>query len=1054
MLDSSDLSNTEIGKRLSQIPTDDISADFEVICKHASTTGRKKEFRFKDCFEPFQRCHLESAPTELLENTFGQLLKISPSAGDALKLFNLVEKHLPRHLWLPEVVMSKYVMDLMILRLQKNSDDVNDAIPILSAQQPLKAPCRMLRQAMFRFCALRKEVENCWRIITSIPVRESSTNFLEFSTYCASYVPLIVNDDRRSRDLFNLVMNLATTSKRAEKQCLLSFALSIAPLVPVKSVHPASLDFVKSQDLNPGFAHKFEMATESVRDNLLPLYSAPALLRPYHLCARWTLNPKNIGEMKNASDVYNTLLRLCRQKPNSACEIVKQLPLNASLPFFYLLVNAGHEDEFHGVVKKLLMKSDLEAIEVLERCGRTFPGLVKPHIASIEKLGIVKSASIVASLIKADVVDFRKLWVHVQNQKFHDVKSIVREGIVQIQRKSKTIDNTNFILRVLRHFFSDVRGCINWTAVAGEFSDDQDIVGTILLSENSSGDKNTSVSRKMMKWRESFIRYFERSRGESHMCMATPLLLLITGETNIPRSKVKLAVSLLPNQGTMCEAILDGFAIYELSRNVLVEAKGAAVMAKLEEIFDFRPTSDVTYPSLFIHAALATVLGAEDSAKRLLDIVRDGKDQFRVHHATIALNIMRINNYLFKDEQAAVFKTLHLVDHVLSLLVPTAKQLPTLDLDRREEAMLSLLKSTHEMVEQDVDAELKHTSFRNYEELRKYFLKMSVACYLLLPTRSIGSSSVDKCVSLLVDSVSTNDQKKFAIAALNRVPVLPEFDWGSLVSTPELHQQLCAFACRQNKLDLIWQILEQSNDYNVLPHLKGILRFLDASRIVNFIQRTARTVSTETLMSTLDIFPIREYLLPVFSEIRSRPLMSIFAKNQFQKLGPALAKFSPKDLEDQVLTPFDNFALLCEASMNWSGRKKSLFCSRVASSTELTADFLFRFAITRASPDTDVIDTLLALIGGNSDKAIRVITAAAAFILAYENKQPFLAIRNHFEENPSDVTNEVILALAPSIFASSRFLTLGHIEILNGFADGEPAIKEIVTCVRLGQGSM
>jgi hypothetical protein len=80
-------------------------------------------------------------------------------------------------------------------------------------------------------------------------------------------------------------------------------------------------------------------------------------------------------------------------------------------------------------------------VEVLSACSLANLRLIEPHYESLSEMGIARCQSIIANLIKSDVIRFPTLWRHARKAPFKNVKKVVREGIAQLWRKSRSFEN-------------------------------------------------------------------------------------------------------------------------------------------------------------------------------------------------------------------------------------------------------------------------------------------------------------------------------------------------------------------------------------------------------------------------------------------------------------------------------------------------------------------------------------------------------------------------------------------------------------------------------------
>jgi hypothetical protein len=317
----------------------------------------------------------------------------------------------------------------------------------------------------------------------------------------------------------------------------------------------------------------------------------------------------------------------------------------------------------------------------------------------------------------------------------------------------------------------------------------------------------------------------------------------------------------------------------------------------------------------------------------------------------------------------------------------------------------------------------------------------------------VSQSSVDKCFSLIRSPSSSLAQKDFAIAALSRVPGIPDFNWSPLLKHEALHRSLCTLAVRQNNILLITQLFETSLDYSLVEILKPLLSFLDADKVSQFIQKVTPSADLSTLLNSVDLFTNPTHVCLVFNAIRARPLIDVMAHGRFQKLSTALMKMTRDFFDERVATPFDDFALLC--SLEAHVPISSLCWDILSPAASVTVPCLFLAGLRLRSALGEFIDSLLALLGKlDATQVVRAFVSIGVLIICELPDEPFRSVRVHFEAAPRELTADIVLALLPSLFAASRFVRAVHVDPIESAAIPEHTQlrDEIVACLRLKLG--
>jgi hypothetical protein len=368
------------------------------------------------------------------------------------------------------------------------------------------------------------------------------------------------------------------------------------------------------------------------------------------------------------------------------------------------------------------------------------------------------------------------------------------------------------------------------------------------------------------------------------------------------------------------------------------------------------------------------------------------------------------------------------------------------DVALEDERLLGIFRSSM----RDVNEELAKNSFGSYSEIREHFLRLAVACFLTMPSRSVSNSSIAQCFAMLSDSRAFSvAQKKFAIAAVNKVPQNESYDWTGLFAYPELHKALCSVAVKRNDIGGICAILDRSCDFSILMILKPVIAYIVPDIVLRFIQKTGDSTDTETLFNCLDLFTHSSHILCVFGFIRKRSILKIVMENKFDKLGTALTKLSSEDFEN-VLCPFDDLSLLCGMESNAS---KAMLCrNMVSKSACFSLSLLFLFGVRLEKRANDMIDNLFAIVKEVETAQIgRWILSIGTLLLVSLDKEPFKTIRLRFEGNLEDVCDEMVFGLLPGLFSGWSLVGVYQLDVLAGIGECEcsKVIEEITECLRM-----
>ncbi|OHT10165.1 hypothetical protein TRFO_20630 [Tritrichomonas foetus] len=1054
-----------INPKLNLIPSLKADDAVQVVTDYLAQNGS-----FEIAFEATKKIDYSYCTQDMKNQALSNLVEIVPNLKSAAEIFTFFFDILEKDRLLRTFSNLEYFPNIILPYFIQNSDLIEDFLSAIKYFETIPNYIRPVRQSAFQSAFLRKEANICLDIIKSISLRKSSTDFLEFTSYCSSFISLLVDNEPVARKFFKYLMNVSALFTGSQVTWFIRCAASFAPLLYGKTVHPAVIDYV-NQNEKPGLKkliNNFKDVSNPIYDETLPLIDAPSLLRPFHLKQCWELKIEKIYESDNGVDIYNTILNLCHSDSKSALNILKQLPKRTSLPFYFILAQKGYEKEFNEAISETFKENQANdsnsseltdlIIPIFEKAARSSPVLLKPHFNSLSSLDIRSCESVVSLLIKSDFVSFAKVWRFVKTIEFSSVKNIIREGIAQIQRRSRSFENARFILDVLKNYFREPNGNINWSSVSNAFPDDQNISSTILLNDHEESSTNKG-SGPLLQWREQFMNFIIQTPATLHRIVAVPYLLLSAGDNNFLKDRVKWAVSMLPVYQCKAESVFEGYAIFELSKHILSQFTSSDEASEiLKNLFGFEKNGINCYASSFAHAAVALTLGSENSINALMSSY-DSNHLMIARSSKLAINFLRLSGFIFNKNHIPIVEKLTnpLADVIVGLLSLSAKvssiKLEELHLDQFDQDFINLLRSAHNMSVESITTLLSTNKFMNYQSLRNHFILLSVACFLMLPARSVPQSSVEKCFTLLNSPASKYAQKNFALLSLSQVPNVPNVvDWNLFLNESSLHKSLCQLAVRKNDIDLISKILEKSNDFTLVYVLKPLLGFMNHDMVVNFITKTADKSDAFTLINSIDLFTDQEILLLVFSFIRKHSLIEIISGRQYQKLRTALAKFKSEALEESVLSPFDDFAFLCSLE---AGLPKSQVCKKLIYNSDeklcVSIPCLFLTLLKYRDKMVEFSESSFAIVKRlEIQDIINATKLISVFYLVGSKKEPFLTITNHFEANPSEISEDFIQCLMPSLF-STYISKSEHFEILERVLNtvDDRFIKEAVSALRL-----
>ena len=790
-------------------------------------TQLKERTKFDECFAALQNCDFSHSVQDQRLALLKAFAGACSNETQTECVYDFMSDKINKQDFYFTFLDCKYFPQVILGKIRKSSNGMSYLIEAIKEYGKVNTIIRSLRQSIFSFALLRKEDELCFEIIKSLNPINSKEDYVEFSNYCWAFIRLIVNNQVIGNELFNYIMNLTPLLKECKLNQLLNIIISFASLLKGKSVHQSALNFVKFVGKPKNLISKFELTTKFIVNNDLPLEKSPIMLKPYYMYDKWNISLERIAKMDDPSNIYNGILSLCDNNQKEALILLKQLPLRNSLSFYYIMATKGNENDFHDALEKAFSENLFDVIiPILEKIAKVMPVLLKPHLKSISKMDFCSCSELIPLLIKAEIIDFGHLWKYVKKYDLGTVKNIIREGISQIQRKSSSFENSRFIISVLRHYFCNVYGSINWCSVAEEYEDDLSIASTILINENNEDNSLNSSAKYLIQWRERFMEFMSRAPSNLHEILVIPFILLSTATNEIPIDKLKWVSSKLPTYQGLSESILEGFSLYELSKHIILQSKSQNELKELfETSFEFNEEKITTYSSIFIHAAMASVFGNHKIIQILVEALKSNHS-YIVDGVKIALNILRINGFIFDESISDLINEIYmpLSDKIVGLLSKTSKTMhknQNIEMSKEDQKIIDIIQSTNSMVSKSINIAIQNNTFNDIKSVKNHFLQVSIACFLLLPSRYIPQTSIDKCINLLNDPLSTYKHKKFAIYALSQVPSIPEINIDSILEQ-NLLKSLFHLAIKHNNNQLLYTILNLSNDFTLLTIGKSI----------------------------------------------------------------------------------------------------------------------------------------------------------------------------------------------------------------------------------------
>ena len=1019
MLNKTKNSDTQkILQTLQKIPSNDLQADINFLNEHLMT----QLINFDDFFNVLPKLKLENLTTDQKNELISNYIKAAPNSSAIFQLYEFSRnKFLIDELY--SLFSNSYFFpDLIIKEYSRSSENLPSFLNAYSKIHFFESYLRYARQTVFRFCFLRQELDNCLSIIFSLNPSRSDQDFLEFSTYCTTITPLLCEDQESAKKLFDYIMNLAVIFDNAMRDWFINFASSFAPLLKMHSVHQSVLDFVTFLKKPQSTIKRFESATSGLFSNDTSLSDAPSMLRPYSLYKEWFVDITELDQSKSKEDCYNALLYLCKNDDSTAVKVLDQLPTKVSLPF-YVQICDKQPEAFHSAIERAFNNKDIDMfLAILEKTARINPALVKPHFKSISKVGFERAQLLVSLLIKADLINFEKLWDHIKSTPILNIKDLFREGILQIQRRPQTNTNKSFILTALKTYFVDINGQINWHKVAEMYPSDFDIASTMLLSNTKDEESSNSSTQVLLKWQQQFLNFvITKCPSSIQMASVIPYLLVVSGKQKIEVNDVHWVLRFLPASLCDSEAVIEACAIIEIVRSILINIHSKEEALKtIQKMFDINYNSITNYASIYAHAALCLELHIEQSLKTIIDNLK-ATSLIISRACRIAVKILQSYGYTQVNEIAETID-MPIVGKILSYMNPTSiKPTNYQPSSHSDIKILEILQNTNSLVAQDIEEEVNKSEFESLESIKIHFLKLALSCYLLLPARSATKTTFDQMIGLLKSPNSSIVQKEFSILALSQLQTQPEENYLQIYkdTNDSLGNPLMQLAVRNNDSVMITKLLELSNDFTTILPLKPLIVFTDAQLIQSFLQRTIEHADVDTLISNISIFSVPLHIITILDELRKRDLYEPYRLNITDRLKNALLRLSPEEL-DGVYNRFDDLALVCASEL--SAQPSTVIWKVIETQTSISLPILIQFVLKKRNSLSSYIEAIFPILQNttsqqSADKCVELMTL---LLLFKENNQPYITIQNRLECNPNEMSEEELLLLLPSLVCNNK----------------------------------
>jgi len=951
------------------------------------------------------------------------ILQVLTKKGDFLKVFDYFTKILPISDVYNEVLANPGFETYLFIMAKENPVFLVEMINEMVNYYDPKPHVRFLRQSLFFFCIENKDDENALKIIKSLRPVIIDTDYSDFCSFISSIVTVVSYDPFKSRSVFEYIMGVSTMFTGWKRDSLISFALSLAPLLKTKSLHQSFFDYVLWASEQAGNFRKYDLPKSLLNDQL-PLNSAPGLIRPFYLDSLFNVNIRKLSSFKNPVEAYNSLIEITQSDPNQAIKVLSQFSNEVSLPFYYSMKDS-HPDMLQIELCKSFESTDqTKALLIVEKAMKANLSFVKPYYHYISEIGFIKASQIVIQMIRNDIIDFQKLWPFLNQCDFDSIKFLLREGIVQFQKRPKSIENTRFILNVLRHYFPDLKNWINWFSVAESFHNDVNMSSTILMNYESDNDQDSGM-KYLLSWRHSFLMRIKNSPSNYQRSMALPFLLLLSGEDDISKNSIKWVSRFFPLNLSDSETIIEACAITEICRTFILK-KNTQSKEWFKDVFDFNESKITSYFSVYVH--LAYVL--ENRIFASIPIIFSGlKQNVSIQKAAkVSLNIIFYNNI---SEVIPYIEHIRMpiVSKIMSMIYSNIVSSESPYLSPRDMIVEKILSNTHNTLSSQFIDIINKTEFSSSEMLYQHFLFLSLSCYLLIPSHKVPVSSIERISQLMRNPSSRFKQYSFCILALSQIQTSFEYDFIRLIKgNPSLCQPVISFATKRNDQDLIYKAIEYSSSIlDILP-LKPLIPYLEKDYLKKYINRVGPNSSIFDLALVSDIFNISELLFVLIDHIRKKDIISLYQSSSLSILISSMRRIPSEEIDTKFYATYDDFAFLVSLE---TGVSISNICWNLLNG-DVTVRAAFMFTSKSQQVAQSFITSMIAIMQTLSEsKIIKTLRLLSPFLLSRSKSAPFSSIRSFYSANPSEYSDEISESLLPSLLISANYLNLEQLTALS-----------------------
>lgn len=985
---------------------------------------------------------------------FYQELDSASTTSDARKLIKLYSEYLKQSIIIPILLNSDKAYNVIVSDFLKDSsllDPILDEFHIISTPTPEQ---QQIRQMLFECCRSRNEISNCYKIIKSVNLNQSPSSFLEFSTYATSFISIINNNQEYIKDFFNLITNYAALFRWSQSNWLIEFAYSFASLIKPKSIHPAALELIRIRSKSSLYNN---FKNSNIFYDVLPgqeismLSQAPPFLRCYYLSSKFKLDLRNLSTMSDPADVYNCILNEIKSQNPNAKKLLDNLPPSISLPFYYLNLS-NDPKSFHSCIEKCLTRGNFnQAFSILTRCARSRPALISPHFDKLSTHKIEEFPELISLLIKAEILDFTRLYPFISQisiDRFNKIKPIIREGISQLLRMPKSHRITSFILEVLGHFFSDISGGINWSSVAENFSDDP-IIASCMLQSNDE-ESQTLQSTILLNWQNNFKEFIKVAPSYVHTSISLPLLIIMHATDDFDSELVKWALQRLPVINDESTKALLVYILFEISKLSITHNKKVSLFKG-----DLSP---------FAYASSA-ILGSNEQLNYLYNEAKRNN-----YYSILLLQLLQLQNVSlsndikeFLQKPKIVSKTKEIISIFKLLSTNTSKfstdsansfNSPVFQLRNdktNNKRIIEIIEHANKITLNELESIANKSKFSSFEDMENHFLLMSIICLFHSSSHTVTKGTIDKILSLIFSKASNSKQISFGLRVLS-LSSANDVEISQIIGPKNqaVFPALLALCVHRNDVSLVHLILKFADDYGLVKIIKPVIEFINENKLIEFVKRTAPSATLDVILDSLEVFVSPAVILEVFSEIRLKKYDFKSFLNHSSQIQSALLKLPSKEFKSNVYKEFDDFSLFCAFEINCPTNS---LCWNLAEGNYSLNHLFLNVTMNQKGIERrkELGNDLFAFLDIASSKEIDRLFVAMLTVKFAENYDGTLnVIRKHFQINSDQLSEEIILILAPEIIKETKLFNslekLDHFQKMEFQRDENKEIQDIVIC--------